>query len=124
MRGTYRRGLDGHYSGEINRGVTPATVSRNGERGRRLREEGDDTRGPHGSEGREGRGYRFGTGRCWAVAGFWSWAERLPGVRFHIFLFFTSFLFLISYSFHRFCKNAPNQFKSLSELFTEITARF
>jgi hypothetical protein len=61
-------------------------------------------------------GYRFGAGRCWAVAGFWSWAERLPGVRFHIFLFFTPFLFLFSYLIHRFCKNVPNQFKPLSEI--------
>jgi hypothetical protein len=89
-------------------GVTPVTVSRNGERGRRLRKEGDDTRGPHGSEGREGRGYRFGVGRCWVVVGFWSWAERLPRVRFHIFLFFTSFLFCFLNSFTDFAKMLQN----------------
>jgi hypothetical protein len=61
-------------------GFTPATVSRNGERGRRLREEGDDMRGPHGSGGREGRGYRFWVGRCWAVGSFWPWAGMVPGV--------------------------------------------
>jgi hypothetical protein len=54
MRGTYRRGLDGHYLREINGGVTPATISRHGERGRRLREEGDDMRGPPVSVGRRG----------------------------------------------------------------------
>jgi hypothetical protein len=46
VRGTYRHGLDGHYLREINGGVTPAIVSRNGERGRRLQEKGDDMWGP------------------------------------------------------------------------------
>jgi hypothetical protein len=65
-----------------------------------------------------------GAGRCWAEAGFWSWAERLPRVRLHIFLSFTSFSFLFSYFFYRFCKKAPKQIKPLSENFTEFTARF
>jgi hypothetical protein len=101
VRGTYRRGLDGHYSGEINGGVTPATVSRNGERGRRLREEGDDMRGPHGSEGREDRGYRFGAGRCWAVGSFWPWAgkaSRGPFSYFSLLYFFFFFCFLNSFT--------------------------
>jgi hypothetical protein len=42
----------------------------------------------------------------------------------YFFLFFTSFLFLKSYFFHRFCKKALNQFKPLSELFTESLQGF
>jgi hypothetical protein len=33
---------------------------------------------------------------------------------FSIFIFFSSFLFLISYFLYRFCTNAPNQIKPLS----------
>jgi hypothetical protein len=85
-------------------GVTPATVSRNGERGRRLREEGDDTRGPHGSEGRERAG---GTGSGRGDAG-----PRLasgvgpngfPGsvsifISSFLFFFFCFLYFFISFS--------------------------
>jgi hypothetical protein len=67
---------------------------------------------------REGgvRGYRFGAGCCWAVGSFWPWAGMVPGVQFHVFLFLSLFFFCFSYFFHRFCKNAPNQFKPLSEI--------
>jgi hypothetical protein len=124
VRGTYRRGLDGHYSREINGGVTPATVSRNGERGRRLREEGDDMRGPPVSEGREVRGYRFGAGRCWAMGSFWPWAGRVPGVQFHIFLFFFLFIFYFLISFIEFAKESSNSIQTTFRDFTKITARF
>jgi hypothetical protein len=73
--------------------------------GRRLRDfrtevEEDWQPGPTCRRGEEGSGgYRFGrTG--WAMGLFWSWAERVPGVHFHIFfsLFFSSvFLFLLYY---------------------------
>jgi hypothetical protein len=119
VRGTYRRGLDGHYSGEINGGVTPATVSRSGERGRRLREEGDDTRGPHG---REGRGQRV-TVWGWAMLGRgWLLGLGRKASRGPFFIFFFSkllffFYFLIPFidfarmfqissnHFQKFCKN-------------------
>jgi hypothetical protein len=117
VRGTYRCGLDGHYSGEINGGVTPATVSRNGERGRRLREEGDDMRGPHGSEGKRGQGCRFGggvmLGRGWLPE---LGRKSSPG---SISIFISSFLFsfLFSYFFHNFCRDTSIQIKLLPEIF-------
>jgi hypothetical protein len=95
--------------------------------------------GSHGSEGREGRGYRFGAGRCWAVGSFWLWAGMVPGAQFHIFLFFASFLFLIflflsqilqkcsktiQTTFRDFCKKSLQGFKSVGNKFFRIKTRF
>jgi hypothetical protein len=67
---------------------------------------------------REGRDDGTGSGR--GVAGPWAHSgrglERFPG---SIFIFFSSlllFFFYFSYFLHRFCKNAPNHFKPLSEI--------
>jgi hypothetical protein len=65
-----------------------------------------------------------GVGRKWVPV-----RERFPGPRARsgagpdcfprgLFMFFSSlllFFFYFSYFFHRFCKNAPNQFKPLSK---------
>jgi hypothetical protein len=61
VRGTYRRGLDGHYSRVINGAVTPVTVSRNGERGRGISGRREMTDGSHQSaRGREELGTASG----------------------------------------------------------------
>jgi hypothetical protein len=60
------------------------------------------------------------TGSGWGVAGPWACSGRglewFPGSSFIFFLFFLFFFSDFSYFFHRFCKNAPNQFKPLSEI--------
>jgi hypothetical protein len=86
MRGTYRHGLDGHYSREINRGggFTPATVSRNREReGEDCREKEDDRRDPLSVK----EGQEEGTGSGRGVAG--PWAGKVPGVHFYFYFFFS-----------------------------------
>jgi hypothetical protein len=93
------------------------TISRNGERGRGNRgEDGADMQGPLISEG--GRGVR-GTGSEGGLVGPRAESRAGPkGFPGSIFIFFSSlllFLFYFSYFFHRFCKNAPNQFKPLLE---------
>jgi hypothetical protein len=93
----------------------------------RSREEEGDVAwlvGPPRQRGKRGQGYRFGAGRCWAKAGFWSWAEWLPRVRLYIFLSFTSFSFLFFLFLLQILQKAPKQIKPLSENFTEFTARF
>jgi hypothetical protein len=70
-----------------------------------------------------------GTGSGRGVAGPWARSgrglERLLGVHFSIsFNFFFFFLSVFPYFFHRFCKNAPNHFKPLSEILQKFTARF
>jgi hypothetical protein len=66
---------------------------------------------------REERSVGTGSGR--GVAGPWARSGRglewFPGPSFRIFLFFL-FSFSVFYFFHRFCINAPNQFKPLSEI--------
>jgi hypothetical protein len=80
----------------------------------RTKLEDDLTSGVHASVG-DGEGpYRFGKNRGWAAASFWYWAEGFPEAQFHIFL---SLLLLFSYFFSRFCINASNQLKRLSEIF-------
>jgi hypothetical protein len=77
-------------------GFTPATVSRNGERGRSLREVGDDMRVPPVGEGKRGIGYRFGFELGGLRAASPSGPKRFPGVRFYFYFSFASFLFLFS----------------------------
>jgi hypothetical protein len=60
---------------------------------------------------REGAGYRFGKGCCWAVGRLRSWAETFPRVHFHVFISSLLFLFLISFiSFARMLQINSNQF--------------
>jgi hypothetical protein len=88
------RARTGRFNEGLRGGVTPTVSSNQRERGRNLREEGDDMRGPHVGVQKRGRGYRFGVGCCWAVGSFLLWAETFPRVHFHIFPFFASFSFL------------------------------
>jgi hypothetical protein len=84
-------------------GFTPMTVSRNGERGRSLREVGDDMRVPPVGEEKRKLGTVLGAGRCWAVGSIWSWAERFPPGPFLFLFLLSSFsisvFFISSYPF-------------------------
>jgi hypothetical protein len=71
--GTYRHGLDGHYSGGINGGVTSVTVSRNGEREEEDCGRREMTRRAHMAargERAEGTGSGRGNAGPWLVSGF------------------------------------------------------
>jgi hypothetical protein len=91
--GTYRRGLDGHYSGEINGGVIPATISRNGER------EGEDcgrremTCGAHMAvRGERAEGTGSGRGDAGPRLAFGVGPKGFPG---SVFIFFSSLLLFL-----------------------------
>jgi hypothetical protein len=66
------------------------------ERGRSLREVGDDMRVPPVGEGKRGIGYRFGFELGGLRAASPSGPKRFPGVRFYFYFSFASFLFLFS----------------------------
>jgi hypothetical protein len=106
-------------------GFTPATVSRNGERGRRFREEGDDMRGPPVGV-RRGEvkvpvrgGALLGRGLVLAVG----WNGSRGPVSYFSLLCFLSFSNFLN-SFIDFAKNAPNQFKPLSEVLQKLLQGF
>jgi hypothetical protein len=86
-----------------------------------------------------GRGYRFGAECCWAMGSFWPWAGMVPGVHFHIFLSFDSFLFsnfpisfidfakmfqITSNHFQRFRKISLQGFKSIGNKFSKSKQDF
>jgi hypothetical protein len=78
-------------------------------------EQRDDTRAPRVSEERQGGGTDLGLVPGWAMGRFGFWAEISPRGHLFFFDFFSPFSFLISVLFCIFCKNASNQFKTLSK---------
>jgi hypothetical protein len=98
-------------------GVTPVTISRNGERGRRLWEEGDNMRGPPVSVRRRGCRYPFEMVRCWASGRIWGWAKWSPSALLSFSLIPFHIPFLISYFLLRFCKIPSNQIEQKSKFF-------
>jgi hypothetical protein len=78
-----------------------------------VEEEPDSGGPPVGEEGR-GATCRFGWRVSWAAGSFRKWAETVPLGPFYIFISFSSFPFLFSYSIYRFCKTPSNQTKPLS----------
>jgi hypothetical protein len=98
---------------------TPACYRFQREGERNQREERDDRWGPPVSEGREGRGYRFGEGASWAAGLIWSWARWFPRGPFSIFIFLSLFPFLFSISFVSFAKRLQinsNHFQKFSKI--------
>jgi hypothetical protein len=114
--GTYRRGLHGHYSREINGGITPTTVTRekrgDGIAGKKV---SVLMRGPKLSARRERE--RVPIWVYGEVGRLRDWAEWLPRVHFYFYFFFSLFLFLFSELNQIFCKTPSNRFKQNSKFF-------
>jgi hypothetical protein len=102
----------------VSGGVTPAVTGSREREERNQREEGEGDvawlRGPLISEGEASVAYRFGDLSSWAVGWLLKLGRTVPFGPFLIFILFSSFCFLFSYSFHNFCKNVSIQAKPIS----------